>query len=43
MWKKMMFMWEKMMMIEEMDSKATAVISSVIYGKDNAEDDKTGQ
>ena len=23
--------------------KATAVISSVIYGKDNADDDKTGQ
>lgn len=29
--------------LEEMDSKATAVISSVIYGKDNADDDKTGQ
>ena len=29
--------------LAEMDSKATAVISSVIYGKDNADDDKTGQ
>ena len=29
--------------LEEMESKATAVISSVIYGKDEAEDDKTGQ
>ena len=43
MWKKMMFMWEKMMMIEEMDSKALAVISSVIYGKEETDDDKMGQ
>lgn len=29
--------------LAEMDSKATAVISSVIYGKEETEDDKTGQ
>lgn len=38
-----MIMWKKTMMIEEMDSKATAVINGIIYGKDDAEDDKTGQ
>ena len=29
--------------LAEMDNKATAVINSVIYGKDEAENDKKGQ
>ena len=31
------------MMIEEMDSKTTAVINGIIYSKEDAEDDRTGQ